>query len=106
MNVYLNEYLPSQSGDTTIIVIPSSLQYVDQMAKCHQVAYGYRPAETSSEDLTADKLARHLEIFPEGQFIALEVETDTVIGMTSSMRLDINPHRPSLRSWAEITSDG
>ncbi len=59
-----------------------------------------------SEDLTAEKYARHLEIFPEGQFLALEVETDTVIGVTTSMRLDFDPVKPCLRSWAEITSDG
>jgi hypothetical protein len=106
MNVYKNEYIPRQSGDTTIVVIPSSLKYVDQMVKCHQIAYGYTSDEITSEDLTVEKFARHLEIFPEGQFIALEVETDTVIGLTSSMRLDIDPHKPSLRSWAEITSDG
>jgi hypothetical protein len=106
MNVYLNEYKPRQSGDTTIVVIPSRLEYVNQMAQCHQIAYGYTPAELCNEDLTAEKFARHLDIFPEGQFIALEAETNTVIGLTSSMRLSIDPHRPSLRSWAEITNDG
>lgn len=106
MNVYLNEYLPSMSGDTTIVVIPSRLEYVDQMVQCHQIAYDYTSAELSNEDLTPEKFASHLEIFPEGQFIALEVETDTVIGLTSSMRLNIDPHKPSLRSWAEITNDG
>ena len=106
MNVYLNEYLPSPSGDTTIVVIPSTLEYVEQMAQCHQVAYDYTSAVTTNEDLTAEKFARHLELFPEGQFIALEVETNTVIGLTSSMRLNLDPHKPSLRSWAEITNDG
>lgn|SRR5690554_7336321 len=106
MNVYTNEYRPRQSGDTTIVVIPSRLAYVEQMEKCHQAAYGYTPDEVESEDLTAEKYARHLEIFPEGQFMALEVETDTVVGVTTSMRLDIDPYRPSLRSWAEITGDG
>lgn len=106
MNVYLNEYLPSMSGDTTIVVIPSTLEYVEQMVKCHQVAYNYTPAEITAEDLSVEKFASHLEIFPEGQFIALEVETNTVIGLTSSMRLNLDPHKPSLRSWAEITNDG
>ena len=106
MNVYLNEYRPRQSGDTTIVVIPSQIKYVEQMAQCHQAAYGYTPDTAGSEDLTAEKYARHLELFPEGQFMALEVETDTVVGVTTSMRLDIDPHKPSPRSWAEITSDG
>lgn len=106
MDVHVNQYHPRQSGDTTIVVIPSTLKYVEQMVQCHQVAYDYTAAELTNEDLTAEKFANHLEVFPEGQFIALEVETDTVIGLTSSMRLDIDPHKPSLRSWAEITNDG
>jgi hypothetical protein len=106
MDVYVNEYRPRQSGDTTIVVIPGTLKYVEQMALCHQAAYGYTPEEAGSEDLTAEKYARHLELFPEGQFMALEVETDMVVGVTTNMRLDIDPHKPSLRSWAEITSDG
>ena len=106
MNVYLNEYRPRQSGDTTIVVIPSRPEYVEQMARVHQAAYGYSPEKAGKEDLTAEKYARHLAIFPEGQFMALEVETDTVVGVTTSMRLDIDPHKPSLRSWAEITNDG
>ncbi|MEO8606997.1 MAG: hypothetical protein ABI690_03910 [Chloroflexota bacterium] len=106
MDVYLNEYLPSQSGDTTIVVIPSTLEYVEQMVKCHQIAYNYTPEEIGNEDLSVEKFASHLKIFPEGQFIALEVETNTVIGLTSSMRMNLDPHKPSLRSWAEITNDG
>ncbi len=43
MDVRMNEDIPRQSGDTTIIVVPSTLKYVDQMAKCHQIAYGYTP---------------------------------------------------------------
>jgi hypothetical protein len=106
MNANLSEYVPRQSGDTTIVVVPSSLRYVEQMARCHQATYGYTPETASSEDMTAEKYARHLEIFPEGQFVALEVETDTVVGVTTSMRIDVDLQQPCLRSWAEITSDG
>jgi hypothetical protein len=107
MNASLTTEVPArQSGDTTIVVIPSSLAYIDQMAACHQAAYGYTPAEASSEDLTAEKFARHLQLFPDGQFMALEVETNRVVGVAVSMRTTFDPRKPDLRSWSQITSYG
>lgn len=106
MNVYENQYRPRPSGDATIVVIPSTLDYTGQMERVHQLAYGYGPGEASSEDMTAEKYARHLEVFPEGQYMAVEIETNTVVGVTTSMRLDYNPQKPSMRSWSATTGDG
>ncbi len=107
MDATLTTEVPArQSGDTTLLVLPSTLAYADQMADCHQSAYGYTPAETSSEDLTAEKFARHLQIFPEGQFMALEVETNRIVGAAVSMRIDFDPRKPDLRSWSQITTYG
>ncbi|MBI5668297.1 MAG: hypothetical protein HZC41_09845 [Chloroflexi bacterium] len=99
-------YRHRQSGDATIVVIPAHSHYVHQMERCHQMAYGYAPGNGDSEDMTADKYAHHLRVFPEGQFIALDTRTDTVVGVATSMRLHL-PHHPSyLGTWAEITGDG
>lgn len=106
MNVYENQYRPRQSGDATIVVIPSTLEYVGQMERVHQLSYGYEPAEADSEDMTAEKYARHLEVFPEGQYMALDVETGTVVGATTSMRIAYDPQKPSMRSWSATTGDG
>lgn len=107
MNAMLSTEVPArQSGDTTLVVIPSTRAYADPLAQCHQAAYGYTPAEATPEDLTAEKFARHQQLFPEGQFMALEVETDRIVGAAVSMRLDFDPRKPDLRSWSQITTYG
>jgi hypothetical protein len=74
------------------------------MESCHQRAYGYTPSPEDAEALTAEKFRRHLQLFPEGQFVALDA--DMVIGTSSNMRLDVDLHKHSARSWAEVTGDG
>jgi len=80
------------------------------MEMCHQLAYGYTTADIVSEDdaaeaLTAEKFRQHLAIFPEGQFIALDKTTDRVVGLTASMRVNLDAH-DAAKSWAELTNDG
>jgi hypothetical protein len=106
MDAYTNEYRLRQSGETPMVVLPSSARYADQMEKCHQVAYNYVATPQDREALTAAKFRQHLRIFPEGQFIALDTATDTVIGMTSNMRVNLDLHKQDVRSWAEITNEG
>lgn len=99
-------YRHRQSGDATIVVIPASSRYVQQMERCHQLAYGYAAGAGDDEDMTADKYAHHLQIFPEGQFIALDTCTDTVVGVATSMRLHLPHHTMFLGTWAEVTGGG
>lgn len=106
MDAHTTEYRSRQSGEAQIVVLPASSRYLDQMEICHQVAYDYVPTPNDGEALTAAKFSQHLRIFPEGQFIALDTATDTVIGMTSNMLLNHDLHKPDVRSWAEITNDG
>ena len=100
---------PRQNRDSQIAVVPSSAQYLGQMEMCHQLAYGYTSEEDisdlDSEALTAEKFRQHLAIFPAGQFIALDKATDRVVGLTVSMRVDLNAH-DAAKSWAELTNDG
>jgi hypothetical protein len=98
---------PRPNRDTQIAVVPSSAKYVGQMETCHQLAYGYGAAEAAvdNEALTAVKFRQHLAIFPAGQFIALDKTTDRVVGLTVSMRVDLNAH-DAAKSWAELTNDG
>ena len=106
MNANVIHYRHRQSGDATIVVIPASLRYVDQMARCHQLAYGYTPEEADAEDLTPEKYAYHLQVFPEGQFIALDTTTDTVVGVATSMRVNLPHHSSFLGTWSEVTGGG
>jgi hypothetical protein len=111
MNANLNSThltRPRQNRDTQIAVVPSSAKYLGQMEMCHQLAYGYTldsASEVDSEALTAEKFRQHLAIFPEGQFMALDKATDRVVGLTVSMRVNLNAH-DAAKSWAQLTNDG
>ena len=98
-----------QNRDTQIAVVPSSFAYLERMEACHQLAYGYtvdaQAFEVDPEAVTAEKFRSHIEIFPEGQFVAVDTRTDRVVGLTSSMRTNLNAH-DAAKSWAELTNDG
>ena len=106
MDAYTYEYRLRQSGEAQIVVLPATSRYADQMEICHQVAYGYAADPNDREALTAVKFRQHLRTFPEGQFIALDTTTDTVVGTTSNMGMNLDLHKHDVRSWAEITHDG
>lgn len=85
-----------------IVVIPSAPRYADQMIELMCAAYGCSPDETFS----AGQFRSHMQVFPEGQFIALDVKADRVVGLTASMRLDFDPRSPLTASWVETTAYG
>jgi hypothetical protein len=47
---------------------------------------------------------RHMQIFPEGQFVALEA--GRVVGLTASMRIPFDPAHPFIEPWFTTISDG
>ncbi|HEX2907704.1 MAG TPA: hypothetical protein VHO69_12625 [Phototrophicaceae bacterium] len=106
MNTTNNRNKHRQSGDATVVVIPGTLRYVNQMERCHQLAYGYEPGQGDDEDLTAEKYAYHLQIFPEGQFLALDTQTDLVIGMATSMQVNLPHDHSFIASWSHTTGGG
>ncbi|MCA9903064.1 MAG: hypothetical protein KC547_04330 [Anaerolineae bacterium] len=86
--------------NTEIIVVPASERYVEQMAALQHLAY-------DDEDIMEERhFASHLHYFPEGQFIALDPETDTVVGTTSGMRINFSREEKLLESWHVTTGDG
>lgn len=44
-----------------------------------------REIYSTSQSWSEDQLASHLKVFPEGQFVAVETETDRILGMASSL---------------------
>jgi hypothetical protein len=104
---FISTFRPRQNRDSQIAVVPSSAKYLGQMEMCHQQAYGYsaEDAALDNEALTAAKFRQQLEIFPAGQFIALDKSTDRVVGLTVSMRVNLDAHDEA-KSWAELTNDG
>ena len=91
--------------DARIVVMPSSEKYVEGMEKLQMRVYNPSPDDMDGI-LTADHFRSHLRMFPEGQFIAVDTETDEVVGVTASMRLDFKPDQSLLASWKATTGDG
>jgi hypothetical protein len=84
-----------------IIIVHASEQYVEQMENLQRIAYGDDP-----EILHAEEFRSHLHYFPQGQFIAIDTATDTVVGLTASMRLKFSPSEDLLETWRATTGDG
>lgn len=88
-----------------MMIIPSTATYAMQMEQIQRAAYGI--AEHEPVDvLNADHFRRHIEIFPEGQFMALDPQTDRVVGTTTSMRRQFDLSHPYLDPWEESIDYG
>jgi hypothetical protein len=85
-----------------IAIIPSSARYAEQMEDLGHISYG-TTRENPDEVFTAAMFQEHLQIFPEGQFTAIDTHTDSVVGVTVSMRMNFDPnHHMSHRWWESI----
>ena len=92
----------SQNG---IAIIPSAAEYAAHMETVTGIIYETDPREDDS-CFNADHFRQHLKVFPEGQFIAVDTQTDTVVGLTVSMRYNFNPDRPTLEPWWHVIGYG
>ncbi|HUM47645.1 MAG TPA: putative toxin-antitoxin system toxin component, PIN family, partial [Chitinophagales bacterium] len=62
------------------------------------------PSLAEDELLHASQYIKHLEVFPEGQFVALD--GDKVVGATTSMRYHFNPLDPEHHTFKEVMGGG
>jgi len=93
---------PSKTQDNRIAVVPSSAKYAEQMVALMCATYNCKASETFSPE----QFRTHQQIFPEGQFIALDADTDRVVGLTASMRVNFDASQPLLERWVETTNYG
>lgn len=96
---------PASTYGSDIIITPSTVGYVGQMEQIQREAYDI-PADEPVDVLNADHFRRHLEIFPEGQFLALDPVRDVVVGTTTSMRMQFDLHNPRLEPWEDSIDYG
>jgi len=89
-----------------IVIRPAALADINQMEAVQRETYPDFDPEHHEDTLTAAHFRKHLEIFPEGQFVALDSATNRVVGLTSGMRLAFDPAVPFLKSWLDITGSG
>jgi GNAT superfamily N-acetyltransferase len=90
-----------------ILILPTDTVYLDQLEAVQRTVYALRENELGWRDvLNAEKLANHLRVFPEGQFMAYDPDHDRVVGGCTSMRLHYDPAQPFTESWMSTTGDG
>lgn len=88
-----------------IRVIPASAQHVEAMEALQFLIYEATP-DDRGDCLTADMFRQHLAVFPEGQFITLDTETNRIVGITASMRMNFDASRPFIEPWVVTTGYG
>ena len=88
-----------------IVVIPSALEYAEEMQNLQFLIYEATP-DDYGDCLTAAMFRQHVQVFPEGQFVALDSETGRVVGITASLRMRFDAERPFLESWTTTTGFG
>jgi GNAT superfamily N-acetyltransferase len=86
-----------------ISIVPSSPRYAEQMEDLMHAVYG-STRENPDGTFSAAMFRRHMQIFPEGQFVALEA--GRVVGLTASMRIPFDPAHPFIENWYVTISDG
>ena len=65
-----------------IAVVPTSAAHAEQLEELQKTVF---PMLADSQRLKQAHYLKHIELFPEGQFVALD--GDKVVGMTTSIRL-------------------
>lgn len=84
-----------------IIICPMQPEHAEQLEVLQRIVF---PNLAEEELLHADQYKKHVELFPEGQFVALD--GDKVIGATSSIRYHYNPDEHEHHTFFEIMGGG
>ncbi len=84
-----------------IEIVPMQAEHAEQLEALQYVVF---PTLAEEEILHADQYRKHVELFPEGQFVALD--NDKVIGATSSIRYHFNMNENEHHTFFEIMGGG
>ncbi len=84
-----------------IVILPMQKEHADQLEALQRIVF---PNLAEEELLHAEQYKKHVDLFPEGQFVALD--GDKVIGATSSIRYHYNPGVNEHHSFFEIMGEG
>ncbi len=73
---------PLRSG---IVVVSTRAEHDAQLERLQEICF---PSLDTSERFKKEQYLKHIEIFPDGQFVALNGER--VVGMTSTLRMEFD----------------
>ena len=95
----MNDYKEILSSGITIV--PMQQEHSEQLEALQYIVF---PTLAEEEILHAEQYRKHIEIFPEGQFAALD--GNKVIGATSSIRYHFNADANEHHTFLEIMGGG
>ena len=95
----MTEELRAQAGDADVVVRNTTPGDFEAIAALSAAVY------TASQPWSVAQLASHHEVFPEGQFVAIERASGRLLGMAASLLLAWDDYAPDA-SWKEFTSRG
>jgi GNAT superfamily N-acetyltransferase len=85
-----------------LAVVPTRPEHADALAALQITVF---PTLAADQRFTAAHYRKHVELFPEGQWCAIERETGRVVGATSTIRYDWDFANVS-HTFAEIIEGG
>jgi GNAT superfamily N-acetyltransferase len=62
--------------------------------------------EACIECLFAEHFRHHLTLFPEGQFAAIDIHTNRLVGYSNALRTSFDPAHPHLEPWWQSIGEG
>lgn len=87
--------------DSGILITPTRAEHAAQLEALQRKVF---PSLAEDELLHADQYKKHIEIFPEGQFVALDKEK--VAGSTTTMRYHYDLSHPRYHTFSEVMGGG
>jgi GNAT superfamily N-acetyltransferase len=84
-----------------VVIVPTEAKHAEQLEALQKVVF---PTLSAEELMKAEHYYSHLNLFPEGQFVALD--GDKVIGMTSTMRYSYDLEHPHHHTFLEVIDGG
>jgi GNAT superfamily N-acetyltransferase len=87
--------------DTRFQIVPTQPENAEACARLETLCY---PTLSEEEHLKAPQFVRHVEIFPAGQLVAIDRDTDQVIGATGGFLTTLEEVRA--HNFFEMTSHG
>ena len=93
--------LQGMGASSGIIIIPMQQEHAEQLEALQRIVF---PNLVEEELLHAEQYKRHVDIFPEGQFVALD--GDKVVGATSTIRYHFDINHQEHHTFFEIMGGG
>ncbi|MEM6675043.1 MAG: GNAT family N-acetyltransferase [Planctomycetota bacterium] len=86
--------------ESGLVLCSTAAEHAEALEELQEIVF---PTLSADERFRAEHYLKHIELFPEGQFVVLDGER--VVGMTSTLRLDFDLEHAN-HTFAEVIEGG